>query len=37
MSRALEKLVIGQEKLKDVPPPLALQACHLSTVGVPAI
>ncbi|KAF9909923.1 Trafficking protein particle complex 8 [Linnemannia zychae] len=30
-AKALEKLVIGQEKLKDVPPPLALQHCHLST------
>ncbi|KAF9360780.1 Trafficking protein particle complex 8 [Mortierella sp. AD094] len=31
MAKALEKLVIGQEKLKDVPPPLDLQLCHLST------
>jgi len=32
MAKALEKLVIGQEKLKEVPPPLDLQLCHLSTV-----
>ncbi|KAI8599084.1 ER-golgi trafficking TRAPP I complex 85 kDa subunit-domain-containing protein [Dissophora ornata] len=32
-AKALEKLVIGQEKLKDVPPPLDLQLCHLSTTG----
>ncbi|KAF9896096.1 hypothetical protein BX616_008149, partial [Lobosporangium transversale] len=31
MAKALEKLVIGQERLKDVPPPLDLQHCHLST------
>lgn len=31
-AKALEKLVIGQEKLKDVPPPLDLQHCHLSTM-----
>ncbi|KAI1298025.1 Trafficking protein particle complex 8, partial [Mortierella claussenii] len=31
MAKALEKLVIGQERLKDVPPPLDLQLCHLST------
>ncbi|KAF8977179.1 Trafficking protein particle complex 8 [Entomortierella lignicola] len=31
MAKALEKLVIGQEKLKDTPPPLDLQLCHLST------
>ncbi|KAF9957135.1 Trafficking protein particle complex 8 [Modicella reniformis] len=30
-ARALEKLVLGQEKPKDVPPPLELQLCHLST------
>ncbi|KAG9325666.1 hypothetical protein KVV02_001150 [Mortierella alpina] len=32
MAKALEKLVIGQERLKDVPPSLDLQLCHLSTV-----
>ncbi|KAF9320941.1 Trafficking protein particle complex 8 [Podila horticola] len=31
MAKALEKLVIGQETLKDVPPSLDLQLCHLST------
>ncbi|KAG0366231.1 ER-golgi trafficking TRAPP I complex 85 kDa subunit-domain-containing protein [Gamsiella multidivaricata] len=31
MAKALEKLVIGQERPKDVPPPLDLQLCHLST------
>ncbi|KAF9190349.1 Trafficking protein particle complex 8 [Haplosporangium sp. Z 11] len=31
-ARALEKLVIGQERLKDVPPPLDIQLCHLSTM-----
>ncbi|KAF9439180.1 Trafficking protein particle complex 8 [Entomortierella beljakovae] len=31
MAKSLEKLVIGQEKLKDFPPPLDLQLCHLST------
>ncbi|KAF9934889.1 Trafficking protein particle complex 8 [Linnemannia zychae] len=30
-AKALEKLVIGQERLKDVPPPLKLLHCHLST------
>ncbi|KAG0199180.1 Trafficking protein particle complex 8 [Mortierella sp. GBA30] len=32
MAKALEKLVIGQERLRDSPPPLDLQVCHLSTV-----
>ncbi|KAG0255917.1 Trafficking protein particle complex 8 [Actinomortierella ambigua] len=31
MAKALEKLVLGQERLKDTPPPLDLQACHLAT------
>ncbi|KAF9096380.1 Trafficking protein particle complex 8 [Mortierella sp. AD031] len=31
-AKALEKLVIGQERLKDVPPTLDLQHCHLSTM-----
>ncbi|KAG0259994.1 Trafficking protein particle complex 8 [Mortierella polycephala] len=30
-AKALEKLVIGQEQLKDAPPPLDIQLCHLST------
>ncbi|KAF9431013.1 Trafficking protein particle complex 8 [Podila epigama] len=32
MAKALEKLVIGQERLKEVPPPLDLHLCHLSTI-----
>ncbi|KAF9116328.1 Trafficking protein particle complex 8 [Mortierella sp. AM989] len=31
MAKALEKLVIGQERPKDLPSPLDLQLCHLST------
>ena len=31
-ARALEQLILGQTKLEDVPPPLDLQFCHLSTV-----
>ncbi|KAG0226837.1 Trafficking protein particle complex 8 [Actinomortierella wolfii] len=31
MAKALEKLVLGQERLKDTPPPIDLQVCHLAT------
>lgn len=34
MAKALEKLVMGQERLKDIPPPVDLQVCHLATVRV---
>ncbi|KAF9584424.1 Trafficking protein particle complex 8 [Lunasporangiospora selenospora] len=31
-ARALERLVIGEEKPRDIPPPLDLKICHLSTI-----